>query len=299
MCADSETIDEVCASCGKAAVDEIKLKKCACNLVKYCTVDCQKYHRPQHKKACKKRMAEIREDRLFRQPDESHLGECPLCCLPLPLDPKKYGTFSCCCKRICGGCSYANHQREIEQGLEQRCPFCREPMPKTDEDHQKNLAKRVKTDDPIALLKMGVKCDEERDHEGAFGYYTRAAGLGEMDAHFNLSLMYQKGEGVEKDGKKKVYHLEEAAIGGHASARNNLGCHEENSGQINRAMKHYIIAANLGHGGALEAVKMGFAHGVVSKENFEAALRGHQAAVDATKSKQRDESYECFQQFSN
>ena len=36
--------DEVCANCGKAAVDNIKLKKCACNLVKYCSVVCQKNH---------------------------------------------------------------------------------------------------------------------------------------------------------------------------------------------------------------------------------------------------------------
>jgi hypothetical protein len=40
----------------------------------------------------------------------------------------------------------------------------------------------------------------------------------------------------------------------------------------------------------LEALKRGFAAGFVSKDDFEAALRGHQAAVDATKSEQRDEA---------
>jgi TPR repeat protein len=40
-----------------------------------------------------------------------------------------------------------------------------------------------------------------------------------MDAHYNLSIMYSEGQGNEKDLKKKVYHLEEAAIGGHADAR--------------------------------------------------------------------------------
>src|SRR5210317_1376516 len=99
---------EVCASCGKVAVDDVKLKKCACNLVKYCSVGCQKNHRPQHKKACKKRMAEIRDDRLFTQPEESHLGECPICCLPLSLDPNKFSLNSCCCKHTCDGCDYAN-----------------------------------------------------------------------------------------------------------------------------------------------------------------------------------------------
>jgi hypothetical protein len=34
------TADEVCANCGKAAVDDVKLKKCGgCELVKYCSVD--------------------------------------------------------------------------------------------------------------------------------------------------------------------------------------------------------------------------------------------------------------------
>jgi hypothetical protein len=34
--------------------------------------------------------------------------------------------------------------------------------------------------------------------------------------------------------------------------------------------------------------------GVVSKEDYAAALRGHQAAVDATKSEQRDAAYAFY-----
>jgi hypothetical protein len=48
---EGEGADEVCASCGTAAVDDVTLKKCACNLVKYCSVDCQKNHRSRHKNA--------------------------------------------------------------------------------------------------------------------------------------------------------------------------------------------------------------------------------------------------------
>ena len=89
--------DEACASCGKAAVDNIKLSECtACKLVKYCSGECQKNHRSKHKKACKKRVAEIREENLFTQPDECHLGECPICCLPLPIDPEKSTIHTCC-----------------------------------------------------------------------------------------------------------------------------------------------------------------------------------------------------------
>jgi hypothetical protein len=42
MSAEEEAADELCACCGKAGVDEIKLKKCACNLVKYCSVNVRK-----------------------------------------------------------------------------------------------------------------------------------------------------------------------------------------------------------------------------------------------------------------
>jgi TPR repeat protein len=91
--------------------------------------------------------------------------------------------------------------------------------------------------------------------------------------------------------------LEEAAIGGHPGARHNLGCYDERNGNIERAVKHFIIAAKLGYDNALEAVKDCFSDGFVSKEDDAAALRGHQAAVDATKSKQRDEGYEYIHQF--
>ena len=284
-----------CVNCGKAEVDNIKLKICtACKLVRYCSVDCQKNHRPQHKKACKKRAAELRDDKLFTQPDESHLGECPICCLPLSIDETKWTINSCCCKMICKGCDYANKLREQEQGPDQRCPYCRDPLPDTDEELHQNYMKRAKANDPLAIFKMGLKRQEEGDYEGAIEYYTKAAALGDIGAHQNLSNMYYMGNGVEKNEKKAVYHLEEAAIGGHPYARYNLGNHEGRNGRHERAMNHLIIAAKLGLDMALEMVKQGFVHGAVSNEDYAAALRGHQAAVDATKSEQRDAAEEYY-----
>ena len=296
-----EAADEVCASCGKAAVDDVKLQKCACNLVKYCGDGCQDLHRPEHEEDCKKRLAEIRDDRLFTQPDESYLGECPICCLPNPLDEQKSGVCPSCCKRICKGCSYANQKREVAQGHrgQSKCLFCREPLPSSMKVSKKKLMKRVKANDTQAMVDMGTIMFHNGDYGKAFEYWTKAAKLGDVLAHFELAMLYRKGEGVEKDFAKEVYHLEEAAIGGHHVARNNLAQYELRNGRIERGMKHSIIAAKLGYDGGLfnkplAMVQMGFSDGIVSKEEYAAALRGHQAAKDATKSQQRDEAYAFF-----
>jgi TPR repeat protein len=107
-------------------------------------------------------------------------------------------------------------------------------------------------------------------------------------AHYVLSVMYQKGEGVEKDDEKELHHLEQAAIGGHVLAIHNLGCEEGNNGRHDRAVKHFIIAANLGDDRSMETLLSCFRKGRVGKEDFASALRAHHAAVDATKSSQRE-----------
>ena len=100
--------------------------------------------------------------------------------------------------------------------------------------------------------------------------------------------MHREGLGVEKDKKKMWHHLEEAAIAGHTFARHNLGNHECRNSRHDRAVKHWIIAANLGNDRSLEELKDCYREGLVSKDDFAAALRVHQAAVDATKSPQRE-----------
>lgn len=96
-----------------------------------------------------------------------------------------------------------------------------------------------------------------------------------MTAHFNLSGKYLDGEGVAKNEKKGVYHLEQAAIGGHPSARYNLGCIDGRHGKLDRAVKHWIIATISGHDNSLKALKDSHREGLLSKEDFAAALRAH------------------------
>ena len=294
---DGEATD-VCASCGIAEIEEIKLKTCtACKSLRYCSVECQKKHRPHHKRACKKRMAELRDKLLFRQPESSNFGDCPICCLPLPLDPQKSSLMGCCSKIICLGCDYANQirQRGLDTPQQPTCAFCREPLPETDEENDMMLMKRIEKNDPFAMRQMGARRHVEGDYIGAFEYYTKAAELGDAKAHYNLSDMYHLGQGVEKDDKKQVYHLEVAAIGGNVDARHNLAVVEVRNGRMERAVKHFIIAANIGYEGSMKALWQLHARGSVKKVDMTATLRAYQAAVDATKSPQREEAEEFLE----
>jgi len=120
--------------------------------------------------------------------------------------------------------------------------------------------------------------------------------LGHAEAHYQLADLYRNGLGVEKDRGREIHHLEEAAIGGHPNARYNLGWEEEESGNIERAVKHWIISANLGDDDSIKPLMKYFKEGFVSKEDLAATLRAHQAVVDATKSPQREAADEYYRE---
>ena len=118
-----------CASCGKSELDGIKLTECAdCKSVQYCSDECKEIHQPEHEAICKEPAAELRDEMLFRQPECTHLGDCPICCLPNPLGLQKSALYSCCGKRICQGCLYADIARQRTENMRLACPFCRLPI---------------------------------------------------------------------------------------------------------------------------------------------------------------------------
>ena len=280
-----------CASCGIAEANGVKLQKCvSCDLANYCSDACQEDHRLQHEAKCKERAAELRDEILFKQPEGRHLGDCPICFLPHPIDHNKSSFYSCCSVVVCDGCIHADDTRQVKEDKMQvpRCPFCRHPKPTTKDGFMHLLMKRVEANDPSAMSQMGSKYYYKGDYDIALKYWTKAAELGNAFAHNTLSVMYQgKWKGVEKDEEKEMYHLEQAAIRGHPDARFRLGRYDGRKGLIDRAVKHWTIAANLGCDDAIELLKKCYVEKVISKDDFAAALRAHHAAVDATKSPHR------------
>ncbi len=266
---------EACASFGIAAVDDVKLKYVIMAAIS-CIIAALIARKIKRSRS------------LFTQPDSSYLGECPICILPLSLDASKSIMMECCCKVICNGCNYASQMREIEEELEPRCLFCRNHAPKSQEESGERIMKRIKKNDPAAMTQMGKKHKGEGDFGKAVEYWTKAAELGDVDARCCLGALYYGGNGVEKDMKKAMHHLEQAAIGGHPQARGLLAVQEMKNGRFDRAAKHLIIAANLGCDDSLEAITDLFLQGIVSEEQCAAAHRGHQAAVNETKSAERE-----------
>ena len=281
-----------CASCGKVEENNCDLKACtACKLVKYCNRDCQIAHRPVHKKACRKRAAELHDEALFREPPPQH-GDCPVCFLRLPSMDSGRMYYACCGKTICSGCVHAdvydNHGNII---VGKKCPFCRTPLPTSDEEVLKRLKKRMEVGDAYAFFVMGCYYDEgecslPQDSAKALELHHRAAKFG----YTNIGAAYYNGEGVERDEKMARYYLELAAMEGEVVARHNLGVNEDNSGNDDRALNHYMIAVRSGHTNSVKEIQQMYMDGHATKDHYANALRSHQAYIDEIKSDQRDEA---------
>ena len=295
MASEVQTV-EACANCGKESSDAVKLKNCtACRLVKYCSVDCQKAQRKQHKKACKKRAAELKDEQLYGQGWERPEGDfCPICTLPIPLPMDDHSAFPLCCvKRLCRGCEMA----AIRRGMFD-CPFCRSPRSNGDpESHLALVQKRVDAKDPEAIAFLADKhyfglLGLEKDVPRAIELWTEAAERGLTDAHYSLGKIYCEGGGVSPDQVKAIHHYEVAAMQGHVEARCNLGGVEHMNGNYGRAVRHWLISAKMGDELSLEMIKMMFLEGNATKEQYADALRGYQDAIEETKSPERDEAKE-------
>ena len=183
----------------------------AVNLYDIAVINVVKSIESSMRKSVETGKAELHDKILFTLPDEANHGECPLCFLPMPLDNMKMAFYPCCSSYICNGCVYANQLiNDSEKGL--TCPFCREPAV-DDEETRKRVMKRVKANDPAAMLQMGAERYEEGDYDGAVEYFSNAAELGSVDAHAKLGCMYEKGTGLRRTRRSTFIILRRLPLG--------------------------------------------------------------------------------------
>ena len=268
-------------------------------MVKYCSQDCKIAHRPKHEKACKKRAAELYDEKLFKDPPKR--GHCPICMLPLPVYLKQYHFQPCCGQLLCDGCVHAQLKADVMSGKREEdlgaCPFCRSPGPTEDGSELKQLQKLVEKNNALAIQALAVYCYRgaegfQKDLSKAIELYLKAGELGCVDGYFNLGIAYETGNGVEKDVTKARHYYELAAIGGSVNARYNVAQLDLEEGNRERASKHLLIGARVGDEACLRAVRNCFVDGFVTKDEYAEALRSYQKQQEDMKSPSRDEALE-------
>ena len=232
------------------------------------------------------------DEKLFKEVEPE---DCPICFIPYrSTQDDIQATFKVCCgKIICNGCIFAMMK---ESDCKDLCPFCR-TVPARDnnnEEELKRLKNLMKCGNGEAYNWLGTMYDDgtigTRDRTRAAELYLKGGELGCYRAYKNLAGCYYNGEGVNIDRKKARHYYELAAINGDVEARHELGLIDGKAGKNHRAMKHLMIAARAGHKPSLDMVLEGFKVGLVTKDEYEHALRGYHTRQKETKSKERDEA---------
>jgi len=281
-----------CAACGKKGNNDDMNACNKCKMVKYCNAACKKKHRTKHEKACERRVAELHEKQLFKQPPPKE--DCPICFIRIPTLDTGHKYMSCCGKVICSGCGYAPvYDNQGNEVADQVCSFCRTPLPASYEESMERLTKRVEVGDAKAIYNLGYYYSKRHygfplDMDKALELFYQAGELGYAAAHCSIGYSYQYGHGVEVQNKKAMHYYELAAIGGGVQSRHNLGIMEKKTGNMERALRHFIIAAEGGFVKSLQNIKSLYSYGHATKEDYTKALRSYQTHMDEIKSKQRD-----------
>ena len=299
----AENTDNIitCAACGNEG-EKNNMNICnKCKMVYYCNAACKKKHKSKHKKKCDRRVAELHDEELFREPPTRE--ECLICFLPLPHNPRESSFKSCCGKIICGGCIHAMAMEEIRKGKKKEewgmCAFCRTPPHSSNEEGTERRAKLMDNGNADAFdVQAGHYANGTdgmpQDWVKANELLLKAGELGCAAAYSRLGNSYDAGRGMEVDKKKAKHYYELAAMRGDVHARHNLGCNEYNAGNYHRAYKHYMVAARAGFTQSLDQVKMGFMDGDVTKDEYAGTLRAFHERQSEMKSEARDAAFKAL-----
>ena len=301
MVAEDDIVVSVCANCGKEDANNICNK---CKQVKYCNAACKKKHRHKHKNDCEEHVriatenaAKLHDEKLFKQPPPDE--DCPICFQQLPLLHTGWKYKTCCGKVICSGCSYApvydDRGNKVDIVKQNQCAFCRVVAPKTDEEIMKRIMKRVEVNHEKAIADLGSYYrygiyGMPQDSTKALELFHRSVGLGYAEAYNGIGYAYELGEGVEVDMEKANHYYELAAIGGSATARHYLGVNEAKAGNIDRALKHFMIAVGGGYADSPNKIRDLYTSGQATKDDYTRALEAYQEYLLEIKSEQRDEA---------
>ena len=119
--------------------------------------------------------------RLMAEGHERAEGDfCTICFLPIEIPAQQHSMIKVCCmKRVCNGCILAARQR----GINDKCPFCRTPLPHGEASILAMVQRRVRKGDAEAINNLAKRYYNDdlelaNDASRAVELWTEAAGLG-------------------------------------------------------------------------------------------------------------------------
>ena len=156
-------------------------------------------------------------------------------------------------KSICTGYMHSF----CKSGNMRNCPFCKAGginIGQTDEETVQKMMKRVEANNAGAIYLLANYYSNghgglQRDEEKAMELRKHATELGFSQAHNYLGAFYKADNG---DLKKAKFHYETAAMTGDEMTRCQLGNWEAEAGNMERAVKHWTIAASCGQYNAMQ-----------------------------------------------
>ena len=125
--------------------------------------------------------------------------DCPICLIPMPLEPGRSWYWGCCGKSVCWGCRMDSTKKSIDEGgvVDLTCHFCRE-------DYAEYTLNRT---------------EKERTNM-EFDRYEKGSGNGA----FRVAKYYYFGaEGLKKNLPQSIKWFRKASDAGHGEACHRLG----------------------------------------------------------------------------
>ena len=247
-------------------------------------------------------------------------GECPLCCVPLPV---AFGSqdsvfLECCGKRICSACHFESSRAVRQENLNRKssrtnksarkdkvllCAFCRSPTTAGNSRQQRYAQSQDRKKEcglgtryamnVIGSRHLSGRYGTAKDLQKAADLFQHSVKLGSTLGCAALGTFYIDGSyGLSQDETKARELLELAANNGSphcfASSFESIGVLEMNNGNSELALRYWRVIAAAGHDGAMKRLWKCYHSGQMSKASLEDVLRMQQASILEGSSECRD-----------
>jgi TPR repeat protein len=222
--------------------------------------------------------------------------ECSICMQVLPSNENLQAYAACCGKTLCCGCNFQHQMKSKKRATErQTCAFCREPMPRSDEEILVRLRKRADQMDRNALCNLAMKYGRGMNgvsvnRAKCIELLRQSAGLGYYPAQYNLGAFHKRGEmGLHQDDEEALKYFTEAAEGGDVESQYTLGCTAyENSDHV-AAMRHWRLSASGGLRPSMNNLIVYFQDGLLRHGDLAETLQEMYRSRAEMKSEARDQ----------